>query len=45
MRVLDSGHLPVVLVVFVAPHCEGVGGSEPDELSLVLMAAEYGCVL
>jgi len=26
MRVLDSGHLPVVPVVFVATHCPGVGG-------------------
>ena len=40
VRILDSGDLPVVLVVFVATDCPGVGGPEPDQLSVVLVAAE-----
>ena len=32
-------HLPIVPVVFVATHCQGVGCPEPDQLSLVLVAA------
>src|SRR5215475_13641150 len=35
MRVLDSGDLPVVPVVFVAPDCPAVGSPWPDQLSLV----------
>ena len=45
MCVLDSGDLPVVPVVCVATHGPGGGGPEPDQLSLVLVAAEYGRVL
>src|SRR5262249_9177271 len=43
--VLDTRHLPVVPVVLVATDCSGVRGPYPDELLLVLVAAEYGRVL
>src|SRR5262245_48845007 len=43
--VLDSRHVPVVSVLFVAADCERVGGAWPYELSLVLVAAQYGCLL
>src|SRR5262249_32180053 len=38
--VLDSGHLPVVPVMFVAAQCQGVRGPQPDQLSVVLVAAQ-----
>ena len=43
--VLDSRHLSVVPVVFVAAHCPRVGGPYPDQLSLVLVAAQCRPVL
>src|SRR2546427_7837048 len=43
--VLDSRHLPVVSVVFVATYCQGVRYPYPYELSLVLVAAECRAVL
>ena len=33
------------LVVFVSTHCQGVGGPYPDQLSLVLVAAQCRAVL
>ena len=32
-------------VLFIAAYCERVGGAWPYELSLVLVAAPYGCLL
>src|SRR5687767_8810548 len=43
--VLDSRHLPVVSVVFVSSHRQRVGCPYPDQLSLVLVAAECRIVL
>src|SRR5262245_9837824 len=45
VRGLDSGHLPIVPVVCVAAHCPGVGGPEPAQLSVGLVAAAYRRVL
>ena len=36
---LDTGHLPVVPVVFVATHCPGMRAPYQHQLSLVLVAA------
>src|SRR5262245_30827966 len=38
---LDSRDVSVVPVVFLATYCAGAGGAWPDELSLVLVAAQY----
>src|SRR5215470_14347054 len=43
--VLDTRHLPGVPIVLVATDCSGVRGPYPDELSLALVAAEYGRLL
>src|SRR5215831_15839564 len=42
---LDTRHLPVVPVVFVPAHRQGVGGPCPYQLSLVLVVAQCGLVL
>src|SRR5262245_48946945 len=43
--VLEPCHLSVMPRLFVAAHCQGSGRPYPDELSLVLVAAECGLVL
>src|SRR5262245_47854762 len=42
--VLDSRHFSVVSVVFIPAYCAGGGRPYPDELSLVLVAAQ-GCAV
>ena len=44
-RTLASRHLSVMPLVFVATHCPGGGGPYPDQLPLVLVAAQYRAVL
>src|SRR5262245_27468499 len=43
--VLDSRHVSVVSVVFIPAHRERMGCPYPDQLSLVLVAAQCGLVL
>ena len=42
---LDSRHISAVPVVFIAAHCQRVGGPCPHGLSLVLVAAQCRPVL
>ena len=42
---LDSGDVSVVSGMLVAAHRQGGGGADPDQLSVVLVAAQCGPIL